>query len=937
MNAKTDRHEPAGESGLTFHRFCATFAAMKSTSKPAGGKFFLIDGYALAYRSHFAFIKNPLTNSRGEATSAVFGFIRALLQLLDEQSPEYFAVVFDTPEPTFRHKAYAAYKATRQRMPEELIAQIPKIREFSAALGANLIEYPGYEADDVMGTLARQTAKQGVQVYFFTADKDLMQLVDEHTFIYYTGRNNENQILGAPEVQEKFGVTPEQMVDYLALVGDNSDNVPGVPKVGEKTALELLKQFGSLEKILAHAGEVKRAQVRENLQKNREQALLSQKLVTIDTSVPLKLTLDELRYRGLDRQQAAALCRELEFNSLLSRFMESAQPTVAKYHLVNTPEAVRKLAEQLKKVEIFAFDTETTAADPLRAELVGMSFSWQEGEGFYVPVAPPLLDNDLSDFVLEAADGKRELSLKKIFQPILEDANRKKCGQNTKYDQLVLQRYEVAIHGVVHDTMVASYVLNPSLRQHNLDALCVEHFNYRKIPTSELIGSGKKQKSMREVPVAEVAKYAAEDADFTFRLYQLFEKKLRATNLHELFDTIEMPLVDVLREMEWHGVGLDLPYLAKMSGELEGLLATLMADIYALAGEEFNINSPQQLAKILFDNLKLPRKRRTKTGYSTDADVLEELSKLHDLPKKIIEYRELAKLKSTYVDNLPQLVNPFTKRLHTSFNQTVAATGRLSSSDPNLQNIPIRTEIGRQIRKAFIAPQKGWQLLDADYSQIELRIMAHLSKDEAMIAAFRNDEDIHTATASRVFNVPMEEMTPEVRRRAKEINFGILYGMGAYGLSRRLGISVEEAQNFITNYFVQYPGVNEFIMGIIADAHKNGYVTTMLGRRRYLPDINSDNQRVREAAERTAINTPIQGTAADLIKIAMINIQRRLHKEKMQARMILQVHDELVFEAPHAEIEKLRELVVAEMGGAVRLDVPVKIDVGVGKNWLEAH
>lgn len=937
MNAKTDRHEPAGESGLTFHRFCATFAAMKSTSKPAGGKFFLIDGYALAYRSHFAFIKNPLTNSRGEATSAVFGFIRALLQLLDEQSPEYFAVVFDTPEPTFRHKAYAAYKATRQRMPEELIAQIPKIREFSAALGANLIEYPGYEADDVMGTLARQTAKQGVQVYFFTADKDLMQLVDEHTFIYYTGRNNENQILGAPEVQEKFGVTPEQMVDYLALVGDNSDNVPGVPKVGEKTALELLKQFGSLEKILAHAGEVKRAQVRENLQKNREQALLSQKLVTIDTSVPLKLTLDELRYRGLDRQQAAALCRELEFNSLLSRFMESAQPTVAKYHLVNTPEAVRKLAEQLKKVEIFAFDTETTAADPLRAELVGMSFSWQEGEGFYVPVAPPLLDNDLSDFVLEAADGKRELSLKKIFQPILEDANRKKCGQNTKYDQLVLQRYEVAIRSVVHDTMVASYVLNPSLRQHNLDALCVEHFNYRKIPTSELIGSGKKQKSMREVPVAEVAKYAAEDADFTFRLYQLFEKKLRATNLHELFDTIEMPLVDVLREMEWHGVGLDLPYLAKMSGELEGLLATLMADIYALAGEEFNINSPQQLAKILFDNLKLPRKRRTKTGYSTDADVLEELSKLHDLPKKIIEYRELAKLKSTYVDNLPQLVNPFTKRLHTSFNQTVAATGRLSSSDPNLQNIPIRTEIGRQIRKAFIAPQKGWQLLDADYSQIELRIMAHLSKDEAMIAAFRNDEDIHTATASRVFNVPMEEMTPEVRRRAKEINFGILYGMGAYGLSRRLGISVEEAQNFITNYFVQYPGVNEFIMGIIADAHKNGYVTTMLGRRRYLPDINSDNQRVREAAERTAINTPIQGTAADLIKIAMINIQRRLHKEKMQARMILQVHDELVFEAPHAEIEKLRELVVAEMGGAVRLDVPVKIDVGVGKNWLEAH
>lgn len=910
---------------------------MTSTPKPAGpGRLFLIDGHALAYRSHFAFIRNPLTNSRGEPTSAVFGFVRALLQLLDEQKPEYLAVVFDTPEPTFRHQAFPAYKATRQRMPAELSTQIPLIREFSAALGANLIEQPGFEADDVMGTLARQMAQTGLQVFLCTGDKDLMQLVDEHTFIYYSGRNNETHILDREGVREKFGVAPEQMIDYLALVGDNSDNVPGVPKVGEKTALELLGQFGNLENLLANAGQVKRPQIRENLRVHEEQARLSKRLVTIDTHVPLPLTLDDLRYRGVDTGRAAALSRALEFNSLIPRFVESAAPTVATYQLVDTPAGVQRLVEQLQQTAIFAFDTETTAADPLRAELVGMSFSWQEGEGYYVPVAASPTGS-LDDFFLQEAEGRCAFSLKKILQPLLADAGRAKCGQNAKYDMLVMQRYGVAVRGVVHDTMVASYVLNPAQRQHSLDALCLEHFNYRKIPTQALIGSGNKQKSMREVPVAEVAKYAAEDADFTLRLYHLFEKKLRAAGLHDLFDQIEMPLVEVLRAMEWHGVGLDVEYLAAMSRELEGLLATLMADIYAAAGEEFNLNSPQQLGKILFERLKLPRKRRTKTGYSTDADVLEELSQYHELPRKIIEYRELAKLKSTYVDSLPQLVNPATGRLHTSFNQTVAATGRLSSSDPNLQNIPIRTEIGRRIRRAFIAPQDGWLLLDADYSQIELRIMAHLSKDEAMIAAFRQDEDIHAATAARVFNIPPGEMTPEIRRRAKEINFGILYGMGAYGLSRRLGLPVEEAQHFITNYFVQYPGVNDYIMGTIAEAHRKGYVTTLLNRRRDLPDINSDNQRVAEAAERMAINTPIQGTAADLIKIAMINLQRRLQREGMQARMILQVHDELVFEAPAAEMAALKQMVIEEMSGAVQLDVPVKIEVGVGKNWLEAH
>ncbi|NUO80222.1 DNA polymerase I, partial [candidate division KSB1 bacterium] len=657
----------------------------------------------------------------------------------------------------------------------------------------------------------------------------------------------------------------------------------------------------------------------------------------IDTHVPLAIKVNELAYRGMDNQAASKLSREFEFNSLISRFTEAAPAVSVNYELVDTPEGVRELVEKLRGVPCFAFDTETTAADPLRAELVGMSFAWEEGRAYYVPVAAPLLENDLSDFVLEDAAGKRDFSLKKIFRPLLEDATAKKCGQNTKYDQLVLARYGVNIRGADFDTMVASYVLNPGNRQHNLDLLCLEHFNYRKIPTSELIGTGKKQKTMREVTPAEVARYAGEDADFTFRLYRHFEPKLRGMGLYELFETIEMPLVEVLRAMEWEGINLDLAFLKKMSAELEANLGQLMAEIYELAGEEFNINSPPQLAKILFEKLKLPRKKRTKTGYSTDADVLEELAHHHAMPAKLLDYRELSKLKSTYVDALPQMVNPFTGRLHTSFNQTVAATGRLSSSDPNLQNIPIRTELGRQIRRAFIPRKKGWKLLDADYSQIELRLVAHLAQDANMIEAFRNDEDIHSATSSRIFNVPMSEMTPDIRRRAKEINFGIIYGMGAYGLSKRLGISVEEAQQFITSYFVQYPGVNAFMAGTIADAHKNGYVTTMFNRRRYLPDIHSDNQRVREGAERVAINTPIQGSAADLIKIAMLNIQRRLLKENLQAKMILQVHDELVFEAPEEELEKLRALVIEEMSGAVHLDVPIKVEAGVGENWLEAH
>jgi len=903
-------------------------------STPPAKRAFLVDGSALAYRSHFAFIRNPLTNSRGQNTSAIFGFVRALLKLIDEEKPDYFSVIFDTPQPTFRHKAYAAYKATRQKMPDDLVEQLPRIREFCEALGAKVVEVAGFEADDVMGTLAKVATQQNLSTYLVTGDKDFMQLVDENTFIYNTGKGDKVELLDSAGVKEKIGLPPNRVIDFLALMGDTSDNVPGVPKIGEKTALELLLQYDSVENLLEQADQIKRANIRESLKTNREQALLSKRLVTIDTNVPLSLRIDELAYRGINNPAAAVLCREFEFNSLIPRFtVTSAETTAGKYQLLNTPEKVQWLAQQLAQGDGFAFDTETTAEDPLRAELVGMSFAWEEGTGYYIPVAPPRAKNDLSDFFL--LDSR--LSLKKLFTPLLEDSQRPKCGQNAKYDMLVMSRYGVRMAGVVFDTMIASYLLNPTSRQHNLDALSLEYFNYKKIPTSDLIGKGKAQITMREVPVETVSRYACEDADFTLRLRNHFLPKLSEAGVNELFEQVEMPLVTVLADVEKTGVKLDLHFLQKMSAELEATLGTLITDIYELAGGEFNINSPKQLEKILFEKLKLPHSRRTKTGYSTDADVLEKLSSHHHLPKKLLEYRELSKLKSTYVDSLPTLVNPYTKRVHTSYNQAIAATGRLSSSDPNLQNIPIRTELGRRIRRAFIPGEKGWKLLDADYSQIELRIVAHLSKDAAMIEAFRNDEDIHTATAARVFNIDPKEMTPEIRRRAKEINFGIIYGMGAYGLSQRLGISVDEAQNFITNYYAQYSGVNAFMMGTIADAHKKGYVTTMLNRRRILPDINSDNRRASEFAERAAINTPIQGTAADLIKIAMINIHRRLQKENLRARMILQVHDELVFEAPEDELAALEKLVRKEMSSAIKLDVPIKVDMGIGENWLEAH
>ena len=893
-------------------------------------RLFLIDGAALAYRTYFAFARNPLVNSRGEQVSVIFGFSRILLNLLDQEKPDLFAVVFDSPEPTFRHEIYTEYKAQRQRMPDDMAEQLPRLEQLMGALDLPFIRKPGYEADDIMGTLARAAAASGYQTVLVTGDKDLMQLVDDHTLIYYPHRAGESiEWLDADGVTRKMGVPPSQIIDYLALCGDASDNIPGVPGIGPVGALALLKRFGSLEALLEQVDAIESKKQRTALQENADLARLSRTLATIHRDVPLEIGIETLHLRPIPAEKAAAFFREMDLPSLVDRF-SSRTRAVNRYQLVGDLKSVTELAERLRSCGAFALDTETTSVDPMRAELVGLSFSCAEGEAWYIPVKGPA---DLTAGQQPLPTGE----VLKILAPLLSDPAIKKCGHNAKYDLLVLARHGVEVAGLASDTMVADYLLNPSGFQHNLDAVSLEHLGLKKIPTSQLLGTGRNQRTMDLVPIEEVSEYACEDADYTWRLQQVLMPKLDAFGLRPLLEEVEVPLIHVLMVMERNGVALDELYLAAMSGELEQELGVIEKSIYELAGRKFNINSPKQLGEILFSELKLPSARRTKTGFSTDVGVLEELAGAHPLPQRILDYRQLAKLKSTYVDALPRLINPATGRVHTSFNQTVAATGRLSSTEPNLQNIPIRTEVGRRIRRAFIPGDEGHLILDADYSQIELRIMAHLSGDRTLRDSFTAGEDVHTRTAALVFKVPQAEVTPEQRRRAKEVNFGIMYGMGAYGLASRLGLSNEEAEQFIQAYFASYPGVQEYMLRTVREARQNGYVTTLLGRRRMIPEIASDNRRVREFAERTAINTPIQGSAADLIKVAMIRIQKRLEEEKSAARMIMQVHDELVFEVPRADAEALREMVRIEMEGAIRLDVPIRVETGVAGNWLEAH
>ncbi len=876
-----------------------------------------------------------MTSPRGEPVNAVYGFTRDLLFLIEQKQPDYLLVAFDRPEPTFRHELFANYKGQRSEMPQELLPQFPKIRAVIEALAIPILELPGYEADDLLATVARLTAEQGGHCYVVSADKDCRQLLGPHVSIFNIRKN---AMFDAAALTADWGVRPEQVVDFQSLVGDAVDNVPGVPGIGPKTASELLTAYGTLEGVLDHAGEIKAAKRRQALLEHREQALLSRQLVRLDTHVPAEIDWSAARVGGYRGQQLVELLSGFGFRGMTDKARQisgaAPPPPVAwkvDYRLVNTPEGLAQLVRELTGVTRLSVDTETTSVLPTQAELVGISLAWQPGVAYYVAVRGPagatVLDSSVA---LEA------------LRPMLENPAVKKVGQNLKYDLIVLRRAGVEVRGLDFDTMVASYILEAGERNHNLDDLAQRYLQHQNISIESLIGTGKNQRRMDEAPLAEVTDYAAEDADVAWRLTPLMESRLDETGLVKLYRDVELPLIEVLVELECNGIRVDVVRLAELSAEYGRRMEKLEGDIHDLAGAPFNIASPKQLAEILFARMKLPVIKKTKSGPSTDADVLEELAALNPLPAKIIEYRQYAKLKGTYVDALPALVNPRTGRVHASFNQVVAATGRLSSSDPNLQNIPIRTREGREIRSAFLPGEEGWLLLAADYSQIELRVLAHFCQDEELCRAFAADEDIHARVAAQVYDVALDNVTSEMRRTAKAVNFGVIYGQSPFGLGKQLGIPQSEAAEFINAYFARYRGVDQFMSQVLADCQQKGYVETILGRRRAIQGVRADaltagRGRQLGLPERTAINTVIQGSAADLIKLAMLAVHRRMRRERLAARMLLQIHDELVFEVPAAQTHALAELVVQEMTGAFALRTPLRVDVKTGKNWADVE
>ena len=880
---------------------------------------YLIDGTALMYRAFFAFIKNPLINSRGENTSATFGFTNSLLSLIREHSPDYISVAFDTGKPTFRHEMYEHYKATRQKMPDDLIDQVPRVKEAVEALGINQIELNGYEADDVIGTLAVRGAENGFEVVMVTGDKDFMQLIGPEISMYVPMKN---EFIKVENIEDRYGIPPEKIIDFMGLMGDSSDNVPGIPKVGEKTAIELLKQFGSLDNVIEHYEDISKPSIRKSVEENHELAILSRKLVTIITDIPIEIDFDNLRFHGINTDTARNFFRKMEFSYLIESIRDKKKIQPGKVMIV-TPSDIDTFFKELTNYSEITIDLETTSLDVMRAEIVGISIAAGESV-WYLPIAHKHGEN---------IDSK---TLFPRLKSILGDTTVSKIGHNAKYDGIILKRNGFEITPFTFDTMIAAYVLEPGSRGYALDKLADKYLNRQMQSITELIGKGKNQRSFAEVEIESAAKYSGDDADVTLRLKSIFAPRLKKEDLIHLFTDVEMPLMEVLMEIEMRGVCIDIPFLRDMSRDLSNKVEQIESKIYESAGEKFNINSPKQLAEILFEKIGLKPVRKGKTGYSTDIDVLTRLAKTHELPDLVLEYRQFMKLKSTYVDALPDMVNPETGRIHTSFNQAVTSTGRLSSSNPNLQNIPIRTELGRTIRKAFIAPP-GYVILSADYSQIELRIMAHMSGDPVLKEAFMEGVDVHTKTASILFGQFPELVLPEQRRQAKTINFGVMYGMGAFALSEQLGISRNKAKLFIDNYFGTHRGVKSFIEKIIHEAEQNGFVTTLLGRKRYLPDINSTNKNIAEFAKRTAINTPIQGSAADLIKVSMINLSQRLKEKRLKAAMILQVHDELVLEVPENELNAVITVVKDTMEGALELSVPLVVDVGYGQNWLEAH
>lgn len=929
-------------------------------------KLILIDAYAIIYRAYYAFIRNPRINSKNFNTSAVFGFVNTLEEIMQKEQPTHIAVAFDPAGKTFRHEEFPAYKEQREATPEDIRLSVPIIKQIIDAYNIPILEVPGYEADDVIGTLAKKAAQKEVDVYMVTPDKDYGQLVSEHIFMYRPKHTGGYEVMGVEEIKQKYEIdSQEQVIDLLGLMGDKSDNIPGCPGVGEKTAVKLLNQFGSIENLLENTDQLKGA-IKKKIEENKEQIKFSKYLVTIKTDVPVELEMDKLKVEPKNEPTLREIFDELEFKTLATRIFNSSsattnkknsktekdsngqmslfgdstnnedvvtenayegyktiQTTEHKYHLIDTAEKRKELTAKLMKQTSVCFDTETTDVDVFVAEMVGMSFCFKEGEAYYVPLA---------------IDKKAQKEVVEEFRVFFENEKIEKIAQNIKFDLLMLRQYGIQIKGKLFDTMIAHYLIQPELR-HGMDYLAEIYLKYKTIHYQDLVGAtGKKQKSIRSVDIQLLKDYAAEDADITFQLKQILEKELKKNNLEKLFYEIEMPLMEVLAKMEQNGVLIDSEALKESSEILTKEMIALEQEIHKMAGGEFNVASPMQVGEVLFDKLELDKKaKKTKSGqYSTSEDILQKLRSKHPIVGKILEFRGLKKLLSTYIDALPQIVNPNTGKIHTSYNQTVAATGRLSSTNPNLQNIPVRNEQGREIRKVFI-PEKNELFLSADYSQIELRIMAHLSGDKNMIEAFISGHDIHSATAANIFKVSIDEVTSDMRRKAKTANFGIIYGISNFGLAERLSIPYGEAKELIEEYFATYSGVKKYMDEAIRVAEENGYVETIYGRKRFLPDITSQNRVVRGFAERNAINAPIQGSAADIIKLAMINIQNRIEKDDFKAKMTMQVHDELNFTVPENEIEEMRKMVVNEMEQVVNLKVPLVADSGIGTNWLEAH
>lgn len=925
-------------------------------------KLFLLDAYALIYRAYYALIKSPRINSKGFNTSAILGFVNTLEDVLKKESPTHIGVAFDPSGPTFRHEAYKEYKAQREETPEAIRLSVPIIKDIIRAYKIPILEVPGYEADDVIGTLATEAGKRGITTYMMTPDKDYGQLVSENVFMYRPKYGDkEFDIMGIEEVKAKFNIeSTSQVIDMLGLMGDSSDNIPGCPGVGEKTAQKLISEFGSIENLLEHTDQLKGA-IKTKVESNVEKIKFSKFLATIKTDVPIELDMDSLKRETPDEEKLRSIFEELEFRTLLERVFKSDKKPAAKpapekqalqgdlfgffaddnteeqknsslkrledtdydYQLIDTEDKINDFLRIILTKEIISLDTETTGTDAMSAELVGMSFSYKENQAFYVPVPQ---DREEAQKIVDK------------FKPVFENEKSIKVGQNIKYDMIVLANYGVSIKGQMFDTMIAHYVLQPELH-HGMDYLAEVYLKYDTIKIEELIGAkGKNQRNMRDLSPTDIYKYACEDADVTLKLKNILEKELETNGVKELFEEIEMPLVPVLAYIERNGVRINTEALKETSRHFTIRMREIEEEIYKLAGMEFNVSSPKQVGEVLFDRLKIVEKaKKTKTGqYVTSEEVLESLKGKHQIVEKILDYRGLKKLLSTYIDALPELINPKTGRIHTSFNQTVTATGRLSSSNPNLQNIPVRDDDGKEIRKAFI-PDDGCEFFSADYSQIELRIMAHLSEDDNMIEAFREEQDIHAATAAKIYKINIDEVTREQRSKAKTANFGIIYGISVFGLAERLNVDRKEAKELIDGYFENYPKVKAYMDESIRSARDKGYIETIFKRKRYLPDINSRNAVVRGYAERNAINAPIQGSAADIIKVAMIRIYKRFMDEGIKSKMILQVHDELNFSVLREEKEKVQQIVISEMEAAYKMKVPLLADCGWGQNWLEAH